>query len=73
MVDPNPNQDNGVLISLSPETLDRLADLVVAPLDYYLHNSKFIDMVSGKYHWWLQNICILLSIKGSLQVRYGKF
>ena len=44
MVDPNPNQDNGVLASLSPETLDRLADLVVAPLDYYLHNSKFINM-----------------------------
>ena len=32
MVDPNPNQENGVLASLSPETLDKLADLVVARL-----------------------------------------
>ena len=32
MVDPNPNQENRVLASLSPETLDKLADLVVAKL-----------------------------------------
>ncbi len=32
MVDRNLNQENGVLASLSPETLEKLADLVVAKL-----------------------------------------
>ena len=32
MLNPNPDQQSGVLASLSPETLDKLADLVVAKL-----------------------------------------
>jgi len=32
MLNANPDQQSGVLASLSPETLDKLADLVVAKL-----------------------------------------
>jgi hypothetical protein len=32
MLNPNLDQQSGVLASLSPETLDRLADLVIAKL-----------------------------------------
>jgi len=53
MLNPNPSQQSGVLASLSPETLDKLADLVVAKLvaknDRSCFPSKVPDLKARRF------------------------